>query len=184
MIDPDSPLSVKKNQLEALAQLARKKVEQAKHAVPDSKASKEQQMIEGERGAEEIAYDELKTTVEQLIKAVEKIDTRSGDLKNDHLEQLLDMRETYAKKAYRFVWLWSVTLIIILVLQGSKAPEVKLWFIQIKSSSFDLDSKVLIALITGVTVNIVAVFIVVMRNLFPSDYKRHNPEDKKLGDGK
>lgn len=178
MIDPNSPLSVKKPQLESLAQLARKKVELAKDAVPDSKASKEQQMIEGERGAEEVAYDELKTTVEQLTKAVERIDTRSGDLKNDHLEQLLDMRETYAKKAYRFVWLWSVTLIVILVLQGSKAPEVSVWFIKIKSANFELDPKVLIALITGVTVNIVAVFIVVMRNLFPSDVKESSKDSK------
>ena len=169
MIDPESPLSVKKPQLEALAKLAKDKVERARGAVPDSKASMEQQMMEGERGADEVAYDELKTTVEQLTKAVERIDTRSGDLKNDHLEQLLEMREMYAKKAYRFVWLWSITLIVILVLQGSKAPEVKLWFFQIKSADFELDSKVLIALITGVTVNIVAVFIVVMRNLFPSN---------------
>ncbi|MDT3608030.1 hypothetical protein [Cronobacter dublinensis] len=171
MIDPNSPLSVKKPQLEALTKLARQKVERAKKVAPDSKASMEQQMIEGDQGADEKAYDELKTTVEQLIKAVERIDTRSSDLKNDHLEQLLDMRETYAKKAYRFVWLWSVTLIVILVLQGSKAPEVKVWFFHMKSADFNLDSKVLIALITGVTVNIVAVFIVVMRNLFPSDAK-------------
>ncbi|EOE6860019.1 hypothetical protein ACKS2O_002472 [Cronobacter dublinensis] len=177
MIDPNSPLSVKKPQLEALAKLARQKVERAKNVAPDSKASLEQEMIEGVQGADEKAYDELKTTVEQLIKAVERIDTRSSDLKNDHLEQLLEMRETYAKKAYRFVWLWSVTLIVILVLQGSKAPEVKIWFLQMKSADFNLDSKVLIALITGVTVNIVAVFIVVMRNLFPSDAK-DNPKGK------
>ncbi|HGN9108885.1 TPA: hypothetical protein ACK1J9_000836 [Enterobacter hormaechei] len=172
MIDPSAPLSEKKAELERLVSLARKKVEQAKKAKNDEKTSLEQQMMEGAQGADEKAYDDLKTTVEALTKAVEKIDTRSSDLKNDHLEQLIDMRETYARKAYRFVWLWSITLIVILILEGSKAPEVSVWFIKIKSADFSLDPKVLIALITGVTVNIVAVFIVVMRNLFPSSDKQ------------
>lgn len=165
-------MSEKKAELERLVSLARKKVEQAKKAKDDEKTSLEQQMMEGAQGADEKAYDDLKTTVEALTKAVEKIDTRSSDLKNDHLEQLIDMRETYARKAYRFVWLWSITLIVILILEGSKAPEVSVWFIKIKSADFSLDPKVLIALITGVTVNIVAVFIVVMRNLFPSSDKQ------------
>lgn len=180
MIDPSAPLSEKKAELERLVSLARKKVEQAKKAKDDEKTSLEQQMMEGAQGADEKAYDDLKTTVEALTKAVEKIDTRSSDLKNDHLEQLIDMRETYARKAYRFVWLWSITLIVILILEGSKAPEVSVWFLKIKSADFSLDPKVLIALITGVTVNIVAVFIVVMRNLFPSSDKQpHNaPGDK------
>lgn len=172
MIDPESPLSEKKDELRRLVLLARQKVERAgMDAKCDDKPALEQQMMEGVRGADEKAYDDLKTTVESLTNAVEKIDTRSSELRNDHLEQLLDMRETYAKKAYRFVWLWSVTLIIILVLQGSKSPQVKIWFFEIQSSSFELDTKIVIALITGVTVNIVAVFIVVMRNLFPSDVK-------------
>lgn len=180
MIDPSAPLSEKKAELERLVLLARKKVEQAKKAKDDEKTSLEQQMMEGAQGADEKAYDDLKTTVEALTKAVEKIDTRSSDLKNDHLEQLIDMRETYARKAYRFVWLWSITLIVILILEGSKAPEVSVWFLKIKSADFSLDPKVLIALITGVTVNIVAVFIVVMRNLFPSSDKQlHSaPGDK------
>lgn len=179
MIDPQAPISEKKAELERLVLLARKKVEQASKSKDDEKTSLEQQMMEGAQGADEKAYDELKTTIEALTKAVEKIDTRSSDLKNDHLEQLIEMRETYARKAYRFVWLWSITLIIIIILQGSKAPEVKFWFLRMKASDFDLDPKVLIALITGVTVNIVAVFIVVMRNLFPSSDKQTNKPDEK-----
>ncbi|HCB9205888.1 Uncharacterised protein [Klebsiella variicola] len=179
MIDPSSPLSEKKVELERLVLLARKKVEQAKSIDFDDKTSKEQQMMEGARGADEKAYDDLKTTVESLTIAVEKIDTRSGELRNDHLEQLLEMRETYAKKAYRFVWLWSITLIVILILQGSTAPVVKFWFFEMRAANFNLDSKVLIALITGVTVNIVAVFIVVMRNLFPSDSKEKSTQEEK-----
>lgn len=172
MINPESTLSEKKDELRRLVLLAKQKVERAgMEANGSDKPALEQQMMEGARGADEKAYDDLKTTVEALTKAVEKIDTRSSELKNDHLEQLLDMRETYAKKAYRFVWLWSVTLIVILVLQGSTSPQVKIWFFEMKSSSFELDTKIVIALITGVTVNIVAVFIVVMRNLFPSDVK-------------
>jgi len=181
-IDPKAPMSEKKAGFEGLVALARKKVKQAESPSSDDKSSKERQMMEGAQSADEKAYDDLKSSVESIAKAVEQIDTRSSELKNDLQEQLIEMRETYARKAYRFVWLWSVTLIVILVLQGSKSPEVKLWFLHIKSAEFNLDSKVLIALITGVTVNIVAVFIVVMRNLFPSDVKDASKENSTSAD--
>jgi len=89
------------------------------------------------------------------------------------------MRSEYAGKAYRFVWLWSIALIIIIILDGSSSPTLKFWSFEFHPKDFHLDPNVLIALITGVTVNIVAVFIVVMRNLFPSAQK---DDDKKSED--
>lgn len=80
------------------------------------------------------------------------------------------MRKLYASKAYRFVWLWSVFFFLILLLAGFKKIEIKSLDFHL-ISEFALDPSVLIALITGVTVNIVAVFIIVMRNLFPSSAK-------------
>ncbi|ATM85086.1 hypothetical protein [Yersinia frederiksenii] len=178
MIDPKLSLSEKKSELEKLVKLARQKVSQAETPKDNKRSSLERQMMEGDQEADEKAFDDLKTTVEGLTKAVEKIDTRSGELKNDLQEQLLEMRETYARKAYRFVWLWSVALIVILILQGAKYPVIKLWALEIRAFDFDLDPKVLIALISGVTVNIVAVFVVVMRNLFPSDSKEKDEKKK------
>ncbi|WP_421589406.1 hypothetical protein [Rahnella aceris] len=93
-------------------------------------------------------------------------------------QQQLDMRKTYASKAYRFVWMWSIALIIILILQGSSSPTVKFFFISFDAHNFKLDNKVIIALISGVTVNIVAVFVVVIRNLFPSESKDDVESDK------
>ncbi|MCU5775086.1 hypothetical protein N5923_23490 [Erwiniaceae bacterium BAC15a-03b] len=182
MIDPSQPLDKKKEALEALIKRAREKVERASVSNGDEKTSLERQQLEGERGQDEKALDDLKSAVESLANAVQQIDTRSKDLENEGQEQFLTMREMYAKKAYRFVWLWSVALIVILVLQGAKYPHLKLWVVEFKASDFNLESNVLIALISGVTVNIVAVFIVVMRNLFPSEMKARTTEKKKDAD--
>ncbi|MGM3192923.1 hypothetical protein ACS25B_18725 [Dickeya dadantii subsp. dieffenbachiae] len=97
-------------------------------------------------------------------------------------QQQLDMRQTYASKAYRFVWLWSIALIVILLLQGSSYPSFKFLFIQFNAHDFKLDKEIVIALISGVTINIVAVFVVVIRNLFPSDIKGKDHEKEESTD--
>ncbi|MBI0275700.1 hypothetical protein I6H07_07605 [Hafnia alvei] len=89
----------------------------------------------------------------------------------DLQKQQIEMRSMYASKAYRFVWLWSIALIVILILEGSQAPTLKIFFIEFNAHEFKLESNVIIALISGVTVNIVAVFVVVIRNLFPSEHR-------------
>ncbi|HCL5313117.1 TPA: hypothetical protein N2G38_005538 [Salmonella enterica] len=178
MIDPSQPLGEKKEELEKLVKLAKSKVEKVQLPKNDEKPTLEQQQLEGERDSDEKERDDLKIAVESLAGAVQQIDTRARELENERQEQLLDMRETYARKAYRFVWLWSVALIVILILQGSDAPNVHIFFFEFKAHEFHLDNPVLIALISGVTVNIVAVFVVVMRSLFPSDIKRNSKYKK------
>lgn len=95
--------------------------------------------------------------------------------------QEMEMRSEYASKAYRFVWLWSIVLVVLLLISGSKSPEINLLFIKIKASEFSLEKEVLIALISGVTVNIVAVFVVVIRNLFPSSHIKNEKNNKDSG---
>lgn len=91
------------------------------------------------------------------------------EIKNAHLkgiEQDQNLRNTYAKKAYGFVRIWSVGLFILLMLSG-----IKELFVFGTIFTFSLTDSVLIALITGVTVNILAAFLTVINNLFPSSKK-------------
>lgn len=75
------------------------------------------------------------------------------------------MRDKYAEKAHDLVYVWTTILIVALLLQVAFAVIFNGIF---GRESFSLFSdKVLIALITGITVNIVAVFLTVIRNLFP-----------------
>lgn len=178
MIDPNQPLDKKKEALEALVRKAREKVKNSSVSTSEGKSTLEQQQLEGAQEPDEKALNDLKSAVESLAAAVENIDTRARDLEHARTEQLLDMREVYARKAYRFVWLWSIALIVILILQGAKYPQLKIWVLEFRAVDFSLDSKIVIALITGVTVNIVAVFIVVMRNLFPSEAKEPSKDNK------
>jgi hypothetical protein len=78
----------------------------------------------------------------------------------DGIRQDQDLRDKYASKAYGFVWLWSFILFLILILTGLK----NFFGFEI---TFELSDSVLIALISGVTINILAVFLAVMNNLFP-----------------
>ncbi len=176
MIESCKNVEEKKNVLRSLAEKAQKRTDDLSR--PSNNSTLEQKMLEGKQGADERLVDELKTTVEGLTNAIESIDTRSRELENELQEQLLDMRETYATKAYRFVWLWSIALIVIIVLQGSKSPSVHLFFFEFKATEFNLDPKIIVALISGVTINIVAVFVVVIRNLFPSEAKISNSTKK------
>ncbi|PYD38358.1 hypothetical protein CT690_15895 [Serratia plymuthica] len=140
-------------------------------------AEREQMFLEGgDSSNNEHLLAEMKAVVGNLATAIDGLDNKSRQLDHQLKEQRLTMREVYASKAYRFVWLWSIALIIIIFLQGSKSPLIDFGFIKFKPDSFELDPKVIIALISGVTVNIVAVFVVVIRNLFPSDSKDDKPE--------
>ncbi|MEQ4931271.1 hypothetical protein ABN147_07200 [Klebsiella oxytoca] len=139
---------------------------------------------------EEKNYEEQASTEAESLAEIKKAqalsDAKFSKLKRRLLKgqlrrqrQNTKMRRIYASKAYRFVWMWSLFFFCILMLSGFKdltidSPSFKL------ISKFSLDTPVLIALITGVTVNIVAVFIIVMRNLFPSAAQEER--DAKIND--
>ncbi|MYZ44182.1 hypothetical protein [Schauerella aestuarii] len=87
----------------------------------------------------------------------------------------LGMRGDYADKAYKFAKL-ALTLLFATIGAQIFLKAVFFAFEQFLSlihpthifQRFDaLESKVLIALISGVTLNVIAVFFIVVRNLFP-----------------
>ena len=96
------------------------------------------------------------------------------DIQVAHLEgikQDQELRDTYAKKAYGFVKVWSMGLFILLLFSG--LGEFSILGLKI---TFSLTDSVLIALITGVTVNILAAFLTVINNLFPTPKKTTQPQ--------
>lgn len=134
---------------------------------PDSLSRQEEENYEAQASTEAESLAEIKKAQALSDAKFSKLKRRllKGQLRRQR--QNTKMRRIYASKAYRFVWMWSLFFFCILMLSGFKdltldSPNFKL------VSKFSLDPPVLIALITGVTVNIVAVFIIVMRNLFPS----------------
>lgn len=71
------------------------------------------------------------------------------------LDSVLSERTDYAKKIYRLVKCWLVAIFLILILVGCKVLV--------------LDVKVLIALISGTTINVLGIFTVVANFLFPKN---------------
>ncbi|AUT90752.1 TPA: hypothetical protein O4E20_002157 [Proteus mirabilis] len=98
----------------------------------------------------------------------DKLYRKSLKAKVKRQNQNIELRKLYASKAYRFVWMWSIVFFIIILLSGYKDIEIIGTDLKIKST-FEMNDKVLIALITGVTINIVAVFVIVIKNLFPNN---------------
>lgn len=157
MIDPNLPLKEKKEALEALLRRAREKVEKAVAPEGDDKSSLERQQLEGERKPDEKAYDDLKSALESVANAVEQIDTRGRELENDRQQQLIDLRETYAAKAYKVakygLYWWGVMILLSAVGKGVGVDIIS--------------DQVLIAITTASTLNLFAAFLGVIRGLFP-----------------
>ncbi|MFS7307438.1 hypothetical protein [Rahnella inusitata] len=157
-IDPKLPLKEKKEALEALLRRAREKVETAAIPASDGKSSLERQQLEGERKPDEKAYDDLKNALESLTNAVEQIDTRGREIENDRQQQLIDLRETYAGKAYKVakygLYWWGAVILLSAVGKGVGKDIIS--------------DEVLIAITTASTLNLFAAFLGVIRGLFPS----------------
>lgn len=134
---------------------------------PDSLSRQEEKNYEAQGSTEAESLAEIKKAQALSDEKFSKVRRRllKGQLRRQ--KQNTRMRRIYASKAYRFVWMWSLFFFCILILSGFKHLTIESNDFKL-TSEFTLDSSVLIALITGVTVNIVAVFIIVMRNLFPS----------------
>jgi len=119
----------------------------------------------------------------EIVKAKEDYEAEAAsyatDKNNDaeieirERESVLDLRERYADKAYQFV---RSAVLGVIALVGAdlflKALFYGYGFVvphsRHPSLSFTgIDSSIVIALISGVTVNVLAVFLIVIRNLFP-----------------
>ena len=71
--------------------------------------------------------------------------------------QDISERKIYAKRVFVLVAVWLVGIFIILLAQGFLSP----WGL------FNLSENVLLAVIGGTTVNVVGIFLIVARYLFP-----------------
>lgn len=78
-----------------------------------------------------------------------------------------NMRKEYAPKAYNLVVYWSIALFILIFL-NALINLLFNTFITSKEVEF-ISEKIILALITGTTINVVAVFVIVMKNLFPKE---------------
>lgn len=158
MIDHRLPLGEKKEALEGFLRRAREKVENATPPKDDVNTSREKDQLEGERAPDEKYFDDLKSALESVASAVEQLDTRSKELENDRQQQLINLRETYAGKAYKVakygLYWWGVILLLSVV---GKAVGKELF-----------SDKVLIAVTTASSVNLLAAFLGVIRGLFPT----------------
>lgn len=158
MIDPNLPLKEKKEALETLLKGARSKLESVEKPASDDKTYMERQALEGERRFDEKAYDELKSALESVASAVEQLDTRSRELENDRQKQLIDLRDTYAGKAYKvakYGLFWWACILLLAAVGKVIGKEI-------------FSDQVIIAVTTASSVNLLAAFLGVIRGLFPS----------------
>lgn len=138
------------------------KIDQIKALKPASSksdlAKQEKQAYSAQTTPDVETLNEIKLATAQIQLKLRQAQVDREHAHNDGIKQDQLLRDKYAAKAYRFVWGWSSVLFIILFLSGSKS---------ILGFEFELSENVLLALITGVTVNILAVFLSVINNLFP-----------------
>jgi hypothetical protein len=76
-------------------------------------------------------------------------------LENKALEQNMDERKKYAKSIYFLIVGWLATLFLIIGFQGFGSYL-----------SFNLSENIVLTLITGTTVNILGIFVIVVNYLF------------------
>ncbi len=82
-------------------------------------------------------------------------DVRTKKLRNDIIEQDLKERKLYAHRIFSLIATWLSVLGIIIVLQG------------IIENGFNLSEPVLLAVVGGTTANVLGMFYVVLKYLFP-----------------
>ena len=81
-------------------------------------------------------------------------------------QQNREQRKEFATKTYNLTVGWLVALVIILLFQGWSPYEPCTQCLK-----FNLSDNVLIALITGASINIIGLLAIVIRHLFPPNGK-------------
>lgn len=74
------------------------------------------------------------------------------------IDEIVSSRKAYADKIFDLVVWWLVALGVVVVLAGFK-----------DKTNFDLDSKIILALIGGTTLNVLGIFTIVTNFLFPKN---------------
>lgn len=91
-------------------------------------------------------------------------------LELQNFQQDIEARSEYANKLYRLIRWWLIGIGVLILLQGLTV-DVPSRFKDYLPISFSLSDKVLIAILTGTTVNILGLFLVVARYFYKSDGK-------------
>ncbi len=87
-------------------------------------------------------------------------DVRTQKLLNDQLEQDIKERERYAKNIFALISIWLIGLGLVIVLQGNE------------NNGFNLSETLMLSLVGGTTINVLGLFFVVLKYLFPEpDWK-------------
>ncbi|NQS97030.1 MAG: hypothetical protein HQ591_01105 [candidate division Zixibacteria bacterium] len=83
------------------------------------------------------------------------------EILNKGLRQDIGERLKYSGKIYILIVFWLIGIFIIILLQGFGS----------KYEFFSLDNKVLLTVICGTTINIIAIFLIVVNYLFKNTKK-------------
>lgn len=112
--------------------------------------------LEGAAHDEEIQppIDEPESRLKYQLERLQLENTRLSD-ENEELKDIHELRKEYIPKLFilTVVWLGFVVFLLLMVAQGAK--------------TFYLSDNVLIALITSTTVNVIGIFLIAARWLFP-----------------
>jgi len=108
----------------------------------------------GETG-EALAQEEEGAFEKSGEQELAKLEVRRRELEAKSLEQDIEERKKYANKIFWLICVWLTVVLVIMTVNG--ATRV----------AFTLSDSVLIALISGVSVNIIALFAIVANYLFP-----------------
>lgn len=81
----------------------------------------------------------------------------------EHEQQVTD-RGKYTLRLFKLMISWIIIVLIIVISTGLEFPLLPRWV------SFDLPDSVLLALIGGTTANVIGLFYVVAKHLFPGNH--------------
>lgn len=115
-------------------------------------------------GSQETEEDFQKRIKSERVKEMQL----SNSLKAEELkskEQDRQQRKEFADKIFSMLSLFLFFVCLILFFAGTKSVEVKPY------PDFELSDNVLIALLTTASANVIGIFVVVVRYLFPSQTK-------------
>ncbi|MCY3666693.1 MAG: hypothetical protein OXH81_13615 [Gemmatimonadetes bacterium] len=118
------------------------------------------------------------TSLDASAQRSAELDKKLGELRIANLQQDMEARREYANKLYRLIIWWLSGIGLLIVLQGFTFDFV-FWATPSGSSSFkdffpisfSLSDKVFIAILTGTTVNVLGLFLVVARYFYKSKEK-------------
>jgi hypothetical protein len=105
---------------------------------------------------EVLAYQALKPGSLRVPDTMAQAEIIEKMVKTSGLLQDIEMRKEYAGKAFKLIIGWIVAVFILILLGGVRIGQV----------SFQLSEKVFLTILGGTTLNILSIFIFVMKYLF------------------